>query len=78
MIMKHVNLRGIIAVTIVLAIFVSGALLSYYESKSPADKEVRDVTSKYEPICIDGHQYWLKSRQLANRLNNDGKPVKCP
>lgn len=35
------------------------------------------IGEQYDKICIEGHVYYQLGRQLAIKLSDDGKPIKC-
>ena len=32
---------------------------------------------KLENLCLDGHEYYYSRDYLANKVDDDGKPIKC-
>lgn len=63
-----------------LLLLVSIIFITSFNKEGQKQKR-KDEKSKYVTICLDGHLYFerveLRSRSIAIKLDNDGKPIKC-
>ena len=67
-----------IIITIILINLFIGCTINKRKKRDMSNVE---ISQYYNLICIGGHQYWqrnfCKGGVLANRLDDDGKPIKC-
>lgn len=41
------------------------------------EKTIENHDIYYEKICIEGHVYFDRYKQLSIKLDDEGKPIKC-
>jgi hypothetical protein len=63
----------------IIALFLSGliAIVAIYSSVCIENKDGQRIGVGYYDVCIDGHTYIRYGSQLAIKLYDDGKPIKC-
>ena len=52
-------------------------LCSLILSCNGVDNTNEDLGYMFDKICIEGHIYYRMGRQLAIKLDSNGKPIKC-
>ncbi len=44
---------------------------------APTTGEIKDMTSHFNKICLDGHVYYHRGYMLALKVTNNGLPERC-
>ena len=54
-------------------VYLFVCMIAFSCSKNESGQLIRN----YDEACIKGHTYYKSHNLLANKLNDDGTPVKC-